>query len=448
MRNVKKKLLSLLLVVVLMICAVPFQAMAADDGYEVFVQFVNEDENKLYAQTITTATEITIIGLKSYIQSNLEFVEAWQVDKDGIPIGTDPVDPTRVFPVDQNLFFVIVVKEKATTPPEGDNSDSDDVELLVPIGGGDEDDEGNEPESYTVYIDYTEGSEGEPAQKYTMTDGQVFGSRLPAKPLRDGMTFLRWVYAGTNIEVDSEDELDGTKADSKGNIYIKAKWNLKSLFLTLDENRQGEEYVNHGVSVTVGEKIFSKVDKYHPTRKGYVFMGWFLNGMKIVPDTVYDLPDSATAYAKWEKESDVPGRPNPNEKDGKIYLEIYLNGDFALAKRVDITSYAADGIITRAEAEKVVKKYYSAKNGYKLSFEGLFDEESWYFYTRDPETNGAASIDVDLWTDHYVYVMVKNVKVSAADTTNPKTGDVGILMPLIGMFSSAAAAAYVFKKRH
>lgn len=444
MKNVSKKLLSLLMVMALLVCAVPFQAMAAD-GNDVTVWFMTEDEDEIDTKVIEGATSVTANGLMSFCPKGYELVEAWKADKNGYPIGSEPVNPAQAFDVSEDLFFLIVVAEKSedNEVTEAPTEAPPVEEITPPTSGKDEEEE----ITYTVYIDYTDGAEGEPARAYKMVDGQKFGDRLPANPQRGGMTFVRWVYAGTNKEVDADDRLDAKYADKDGNVYIDAEWNVKSLFLTLDENRQGEEYVNYGVTVKVGEKIYDKVYKYQPTRKGYVFMGWYLNGMKIVKDTVYDLPDSATAYAKWEKESDVPGVPNPNEKDGKVYLEIYLNGEKTLAKRVDITSYAADGKITRAEAEAVVKKYYSAKSGYKLSYEGLFDEESWYFYTRDPETDGEAEILVDLWTDHYVYVMVKNVKVTAADPSNPKTGDAGILMPLISMFSSAAAAAYVIGKK-
>ena len=86
----------------------------------------------------------------------------------------------------------------------------------------------------------------------------------------------------------------------------------------------------------------------------------------------------------------------------------------------------------------VVKKYITAKKGYTLKYEGLFDEETWWWYTRDPETNGAKSIVVNRDGDDYVYVMVKNVKTVESDPTNPKTGD-GIFAVMSVMMGSGAA---------
>ena len=120
---------------------------------------------------------------------------------------------------------------------------------------------------------------------------------------------------------------------------------------------------------------------------------------------------------------------------------------------MDITSLLKDEKITRSEVKTVVNKYITAKSGYSLQYEGLFDEESWYWYCRDPETDGVDSITIEtlkgeIYEDHYIYVMVNNVKNVAADTTNPKTGD--MIFASMATMSTTAAAAYVLlanKKR-
>ncbi len=442
--KISKKLMSLLLVAMLLVTAIPFQAMAAEPNIWVNgTGYTNNDR------------ELSADEMVSYAMAYFEATGAFDpLDDAGKAAAraeiTTEVNNLKMFPLVLPLSKTISIEimdenfDISSTDPKADDGD-DNVDVIVPPVTDPEED-GDEDGYYTVTIDYTEGSEGEPARKYEMVEGQKFGDRLPANPKRNGMTFKYWYYADTKVAVDSDSLFD----PANGTV-IKAKWEMKGLFLTLDENRQGEEYVNYGVTVYQGEAIYAKVSKFHPERKGYVFMGWYLNGKKIVADTIYDLGDSATAYAKWEKESDVPGVPNPNEKDGKVYLEIYANGKTGdLVKRVDITSYAKDGKITREEVEKVAKKYVKAQAGKKLSFDGIFDEESWFWYTRDPETDGAASIEVDLWSDHYIFVMVNNVKATTnADTTNPKTGDFMLTgaLTMMAISSISAAAVYLTGKK-
>ena len=276
--------------------------------------------------------------------------------------------------------------------------------------------------------------------------GQKYLDVLPT-PEKAGQEFAYWysenlegiVKAGDIIEADD---------------VLTAYWQSPTkYYLTLDPNRGIAEDVNYGVQVSYGEAIYAKVMKYIPEREGYTFVGWKLNGKIIKADTVYELQGDATAYAEWKLESDTEDEPmggNTHEKTGKVYLEIYVNGDTGnLKKRVDITSYANDDKITRAEAQAVVKKYVTAKAGYTLSYDGLFDENGWWWYTRDPETDGKEYIIVNRDGDDYVYVMVNNVKVVAADPTNPKTGDMVLPAAMTMMMVSglAAAAVYVIGKK-
>ena len=72
--------------------------------------------------------------------------------------------------------------------------------------------------------------------------------------------------------------------------------------------------------------------------------------------------------------------------DNEIMLKIYLNGHTdSVAKIVDMYDYSHDGWITKSEVKSVVKKYYSAKNSNGMSYFGLFTEDNWNLYAFDPE---------------------------------------------------------------
>ena len=463
-----KKLLSIMLVALLLVSAVPFQASAAESitpptGYYVEVAVRFGDGNSVGTAVYEGKSSLTLSEALScyadYDPATMELVR-WEIG-DGINMTT--ISGTSVEIQEDGVVEVILKVKEAETPDQGGNENTNQGGNENTNQGGNENTNqgaqgGQGGESKPI----VGGGESQPEQvvtkcsltiDYKLSDtpvntvnaqiGKTY-SQFVGVPARGGYDFLGWYsdYYGRIIDV--------TKDILMGDDTITGLWSAaKEFFLTLDENRDGEEYVNYGVKVAYGENIYAKVSKYKPEREGYVFMGWKLNGKMITEKTVYELFDDATAYAQWKLESDTEDEPmnGTHTKDGKVYLEIYVNGDTSAAeKKVDITSYAADNKITQAEVETVVKKYVTPKSGYKLAYEGLFDEETWWWYTRDPETNGKASIVVNRDGDDYIYVMVKNVKVVAADPSNPKTGD-GIVIALATMMSTGGAALALGKKK-
>ncbi len=305
-------------------------------------------------------------------------------------------------------------------------------------GGGNGGTGGNGGSKYdcTLYIDY-DGYASNRTVKATMGDYYLDLAGVPARP---GYEFRGWFSEALDRFVKKGDQI--TENDT-----ITAIWgNALKYSITFDVNRKGVEPINRIKSVTYGERIG---DMPTPDTKDFVFMGWYINGKRVNENTIYEWQGDVVAYAKWEDESNIPGRPNPPEKDGDVYLEIYVNGDTDdLVRRVKMNSYAKDGWIDRDEVKEVVAKHVVAKNGYSLKYEGIFDEEDWWWYCKDPETDGSYKVKVDNWDDHYVYVMVKNVKKAVADSSNPKTGDnIMIAATTMALAGAALVAAVELKKR-
>lgn len=265
-------------------------------------------------------------------------------------------------------------------------------------------------------------------------------------PARGGYDFLGWYSTSYDRFIDIEKDI------IRGDDTIEAYWSgAKSFSLTFDVNRHGVEPINTLKRVTYGQKIGTLPTPTAP--KGIAFVGWKLNGKMINADSIYELQGDATAYAVWAL-ADDSGRPIHGTGDlikGRVYLEIYTNNDTkTIVKRVDITSYADDYVITKAEVEKVVtsKKLVTPKSGYSLKYIGLFDEQGWYDYTHDPETKGEDYIIVNRDGDDYVSVMINNVKTVAADTTNPKTGDyITIAVSTMALAGAALVTITALKKR-
>ena len=144
-----------------------------------------------------------------------------------------------------------------------------------------------------------------------------------------------------------------------------------------------------------------------------------------------------------------------------VYLNIYKDTMVgAPDKTINITKGAAiDGTVTMDEVKALVMNHYKAKDSYGISFDGLYlAEGTWVTnYVTDTEKYDKF-IDVDQFRQYrtvYINVMIdnavaKSTSSSTADTSNPKTGD-SIYAPIavLGVSATALAAAMFFynKKR-
>ena len=146
-----------------------------------------------------------------------------------------------------------------------------------------------------------------------------------------------------------------------------------------------------------------------------------------------------------------------NKDPYPVYLNIYLNGNVStIAKKVDITKgIAADGYVDLEDVKNVVKSYFNAKDSDGILYDGLyiFDGSFGGQYTTDVgRVDGYGNINEDrkLSTVN-INVMIKNAVAKgsvAADTSNPKTGDM-IFLTVTALVASAGALALVYanKKR-
>lgn len=144
-----------------------------------------------------------------------------------------------------------------------------------------------------------------------------------------------------------------------------------------------------------------------------------------------------------------------------VYLNIYKDTMVgAPDKTINITKGAAiDGTVTMDEVKALVMNHYKAKDSYGISFDGLYlAEGTWVTnYVTDTEKYDKF-IDVDQFRQYrtvYINVMIDNATAKSsssgtADTSNPKTGD-SIYAPIavLGVSATALAAAMFFynKKR-
>ena len=184
-----------------------------------------------------------------------------------------------------------------------------------------------------------------------------------------------------------------------------------------------------------------------PTKSGDVFLGWFdSNDVQYTADTVYKVNADTTLKAHWQNEATV-------------LLRIYLDDKTSTPDRiVDITGKVVGKTVTQTEVEKIVKTYYSGTN---MKLVGLFTDATWAEYKAGTVTKGDPNITIQETVKTNIHVVVKNATnkpnsnnnssssttatTKPADKDNPKTGDSMLIYTASAVMIVAAAALVVIQ---
>lgn len=146
-----------------------------------------------------------------------------------------------------------------------------------------------ETKTYTVTFDSNGGSN---INSQSITEGNT--ASIPSNPTRNGYTFVEWTLNGSTYNFSS-------KVNS--NITLVAKWNKiseqpkpeepKKYTVTFDSN--GGSSIN-SQSITEGNTASIPSN---PTKNGYTFVGWTLNGSTY--NFSSKVNSNITLVAKWEE---------------------------------------------------------------------------------------------------------------------------------------------------
>lgn len=233
---------------------------------------------------------------------------------------------------------------------------------------------------------------------------------------------------------------------------------------------EGTKIPSNGTDATVGNlltycwsKTWSNTYKFKHAyayrvdgTKGYVET---LDGKINAGDEVHILVTKKTVdYVEGT------GTTPTNKFPYDIYLNIYINNKFDVpAKTLKISeNIAKDGKVSLGEASDVVYKYYHATNTSKpVGIDGLYKGEgNWAlnFVTDSGKADAFTNLD-SAREENYVFINIMATNVTpynlnsttsaTADSSNPKTGD-AIFAPIFVLGLSASALAVMFylnKKR-
>lgn len=454
MKAVSKKLLSLLLVAILLVSAVPFQALAAEneetettaatEAAEAAATEAAEAEDETEAPTVAAGTEATLLldanggVIGTAVSQSIKVYEGKQ-------IGTLPT-PTRngytfkgwYSAKEGGTYFDGSEKYYADSTPSTLyahwelNAKGVIIKAVV---------DGDKSSAYDIH----KATVGVDELLLDYLDSVKSQISVPA-----GYTWDTHWYDFSTDELIAQNE----NFSDWRTVYVKfnAKTNLK-LYFSVGEGASVDPTTK---TVTYNQKVGTLPT---PTKTGYVFRGWYDDsGKQYTASTVYKVNGDTTLTASWKKQATV-------------ILEIYTNGNTDEPDRCPVlTGYAVGDYVTRSDVSEVIKKYYSAKSGSSLTVQGLYGANMWQDYLEDSSTAGIESIQIHTADETiHIYVMVNNAKQGGttssgssssgssdnnsstdatkdADPTNPQTGDSSMIYVSMTVMLMAAAALVVVEQ--
>lgn len=492
MKTLSKKLLSLLLVAVMLVAAMPFAAFADSSDSEDYKLILNVDGKPVYAKENRPAIPAETVKMISGTPGN-EVLESSLIlnalGLDGTYAGytctevvknpeaklirieltspakpTEPVNPTE--PKETTYTVTVTVDGKAVANgtslvvKEGSAVKVDDAQSVlnalnlaytyadyntksfdrngttITIAMADK--KSTTPTAKTVNITLISGNS---TTTQTVEVGKYYSDYAAFNPAaQDGRTPESLKIESNNGDtrvVDVNTRTDNGKVrstDTKVTIQWKAA------------DRQIRFYTDS----TLG-KIYKTLTVYSgkaigelPTNvNGKTVEYWTVWGSRIYTTTTYD----------WTADY-VDAVPHFAGETGKVYLEIYVNGNrTSKYAQVDITHKLQDGVIYRDTLLDTIRSA-TKNNSLKLSSVScLFNESEWSQYVRNVNnttTNTKLQIGTDSQNARYVYVMVNGVTTKTTDPSNPKTGDsakLGVAAAVLAVAVVGFGAVIVINKK-
>ncbi len=441
MKNTMKKLLSLVLVAMLLVCAVPFQAAATEADAKTVKVNVYVDDVLTTDKTITVKSgeSITLNEelAKSLVKSDKAFVK-WTGASGNEANGQ--VIPYEKIPANYsvNLYVKKVVEDTR-------------VDAKVPV---------------KIYVDGSYVRDGEIT---VPVDGAVtLTKELGLKLVKEDKEFVKWTGASDN--------------DATG-VTVKYAGIDDGYFLKLFVNTKKAEEPVKPITVKIVDakgNAIAKEFQVTPVNGKYSVIGDILTqrwkgdwkdsyefvtaksdekGGTLSLSTNINAGDTLTVTLKAKSTStDNTNNGTTNKFPYKVYLHIFKDNKVDdPAKTINITEgIALDGKVTLDEVKTVVKNYYTAKTSDGIKYDGMYlAEGNWVGnFVNDTKKYDTISDTNEMRKTREVHinVMITNANAKSsekADKTNPKTGDM-IFIPVIFMVVSSAAIAGVYfynKKR-
>ena len=445
MKNTMKKLLSLVLVAMLLVCAIPFQAAAASTEtvkVPVKVYIDGTLSNATKEISLNPGDKITLneeVALSLLTKNDKEFVR-WTDRDDKETSGTINYDGAKTA-VPNGYFVSVWYKTKAVEDTR--------VDAKVPV---------------KIYVDGSYVRDGEIT---VPVDGSVELTKdLGLKLVRDDKEFVKWTGAADNEATGVSIKYAGITDGYSLKLYVNTKKEAETV-----EPITVKIVDNKGTAIAKEFQVTPANGKYSVVgdiltqrwlgnwKDSYEFVSAKSTekGDNLTLSSTVNAGDSLVVTVKTKStSSDNTGSGSgttSNKFPYKVYLHIYKDNKVDdPAKTINITDgIAQDGKVTLGEVQSVVKNYYTAKNSDGIKYDGMYLAEGNWVGNFVNDTKKYDTIEdtneMRKTREVHINVLITNANAKSgttdkADSSNPKTGDM-IFVPVALMLVSGAAIAGV-----
>lgn len=505
MKTVMKKLLSVMLVAVMLVSAIPFQA-SATEGTQSVVQVGVKIGDNIVVSFDSEESYITLVGETSTpsaiirhrfdgrfagyaIERVVDDINGGDIDADAeIGNGAKITIRLKAEEEEHTHNYVEKSRKEATCTETGviykACSCGDTMEEKLPLK------------------DHTWG-DWEVTKPATETEAGIMERSCTVCQAKDPETkeisatgYTLYFNSGNDVEtitgVNSGDTLDNLPTPDNKSGYKFAGWYTK-------ENGQGTRlsngstwysdmgqqfYAYYKESTDDGVSTLTVYAKYYVDGSlkdirelysqeftdGDNMFTWLMNNETKTSDAIFEYV-SAEDY-EWEpryyytysgneplEEQDLIADGNKSivvkvygkeRTKANVLLYVHKEKTSSPTAIYEMNGYTAGDSVTRAAVTTEVKKHYTGKN---MTIKGLYTDTTWKQLLNGENPTPSNSITVKDNGTLRIHVLLTNATAgsgsSNADTTNPKTGDT-IFVPVIFMLVSGAAIATVYavsKKR-
>ena len=450
MKNTMKKLLSLVLVAMLLVCAIPFQAAAASTEtvkVPVRVYIDGTLSNATKEISLNPGDKVTLneeVALSLLTKNDKEFVK-WTDRDDKETSGTINYDGAKTA-VPNGYFVSVWYKTKAVEDTR--------VDAKVPV---------------KIYVD---GSYVRDGQITVPVDGSVELTKdLGLSLVKSDKEFDKWTGASGNPATDVTIKYAGISDGYSLKLYVTTKKEAETvepITVKIVDNKGtaiAKEFqitpVN-GKSSVVGDILTQRW--MGNWKDSYEFVSAKSNeqGDKLTLSSAVNAGDTLTVTVKAKSassDSTGSGTGTTNKFPYKVYLHIFKDNKVDdPAKTINITEgIALDGKVTLDEVKSVVKNYYTAKTSDGINYDGMYlAEGNWVGnFVNDTRKYDTIEDTNEMRKTREVHINVMITKANAksgttekADSSNPKTGDmIFIPMALMLVSGTAIAGVYFYNKK-
>ena len=490
-----KRTLSLLLVAVMLVAAVPFFAAADAVDYELILNVDGREVNKkadrptanidmenesltegkvdqqpqamidgLYVLSLFNVTgygadsynfkEVVINSEKKIIRVELTKITATEPSEEPT---TTPTEPANVTYTVKLTVDGVAQTDKTLTYKDGAVADLSTWEKVMKEIGMEKDVSKYDMVSFTnvnnvITLSLKTKAPSATTVKITLNDGTKETIQYPevGKYYSDYAVFYPSAQDGRTPESLKIEENNGSvRVVDVGTKTENGKVRATDVKVTI-QWKAADRQIRFYTDSTLG-KIFKTLTVY--SGKAIGELPTEVNGKAVEYWTVWGTRIYSTTTYSWTADY-VNAVPHFVGESGKVYLEIYVNGNrTSKYTQVDITHKLQDGVIYRDTLLDTIRNAVK-NNSLKLSSVSyLFDESEWSAYVRNVNnttTNTKIQIGENLNDARYIYVMVNGVTTKTADSTNPKTGDtakLGVAAAVLAVAVVGFGAAIVVNKK-